>query len=295
MELRQLEYFCMVAKLSSFTRAAEQLHIAQPSVTRAIRNLEEELGIQLFDRNKKKIALTNEGEVIFNRIEKILKELQQAFQEAKDYRNLLKGTVKIGVPPMIEAYLFPDIFTQFTATYPQLRLIASEEGSSLEAVTKIENEELDLAIIILLDQSPTLNTLEITREEFVLCTHPDHPLCHETAPVPFSKLRNESFILLKERSYQREVVTNRCLRHSFMPDVVFSSSQIKTIKGLVAKGAGISFLMNMVVRDDPKIAVVPLVEPIQFSVGLAWKKEKYLSHASLAFVNFIEKFYNLSE
>lgn len=293
MELRQIEYFCMVGKLGSFTRAAEQLHVAQPSVTHAVHRLEEELGIQLFDRSKKKAVLTQEGEVILARLEKILGDIYQVEQEAKDIKNLLKGTVKIGVPPMIEACLFPDIFTRFRSAYPNLRIIASEEGSSLEAAAKLESGELDLAIMILPESSETLNTLVITPEEFALCVHPDHPLRQQPL-VQFDQLRNEPFILLKEGAYQRQVVISRCLRQNFMPDIVFSSSQIKTIKGLVANGSGISFLMKMVVRDDPKVAVVPIDEPIKIDIGLAWKKDKYLSNASMAFVNFIRQLYNLT-
>lgn len=292
MELRQIEYFCMVGKLQSFTRAAEQLHVAQPSVTHAIHRLEKELGIQLFDRSKKKAVLTQEGEVILARLEKVLEDIYQVVQEAKDIKNLLRGTVKIGVPPMIEAYLFPDIFTRFKNSYPNLRITASEEGSSLEAAAKLESGKIDLAIMILPESSETLDRLVITPEEFVLCVHPDHPLRQQPV-VQFEQLRNEPFILLKEGAYQREAVIGRCLRQNFRPDIVFSSSQIKTIKGLVANGSGISFLMKMVVRDNSKIAVVPLDEPIKINIGLAWKKDKPLSNASMAFIDFIRQHYCL--
>lgn len=288
MELRQIEYFAMVGKLKSFTRAAEQLHIAQPSITQAIQKLEDELGISLFDRSRKKTTLTTEGEAILARMEKILADLQQIMQEAKDFKNFVKGTVKIGVPPMIEAYLFPDIFTRFNQIYPNLRLIASEEGSSLEAASKLDTDEIDLAIMILPEESETLNTIVITREEFALCVQPEHPL-HQGQTVQFSQLKNEQFILLKEGSYQRQAVISRCLRQNFMPNIVFSTNQIKTIKGLVGNGSGISFLMNMVVRDDPRIAVVPVDKPIEFDIGLAWRKDKCLSNASIAFIEFLKQ------
>lgn len=293
MELRQIEYFCMVAKLRNFTRAAEQLHVAQPSVTYAIHKLEEELSIQLFDRSKKKATLSKEGELILTRMEKILLDLQQTVQEANDLKNLRKGTVKVGVPPMIEAGLFPTIFPQFKAAYPDLQLIASEEISSLQATSKLEADVFDLAIMILPDKSETLNTLVITQEEFALCLPPNHPLCQQQS-VQFHQLRNEPFILLKEGSYQHQIVTSRCLRQHFIPNIVFSSSQVQTIKNLVANGSGISFLMNMVIRNDPKITVVPLDEPITFNIGLAWRKDKYLSNASMAFVNLLKQLYHLS-
>lgn len=290
MELRQIEYFCMVAKQHSFTRAAEQLHISQPSITQAIRKLEEEIDVQLFDRSKKKAVLTVEGQAFLPRMEKVLDECQQAVQEAKDFKTCRKGTIKLGVPPMIESYLFPDIFYCFKQAYPGLQLNAFEETSSLDAADKLEKDELDLAIIILPENTENLNTLVITQEQLVLCTHPNHPLrLQET--VRFDQLKNEQFILLKERSYQHQVVTSRCLRQYFMPNTILSSNQIKTIKSLIANGSGISFLMTIVVHDDPKIAVVPLQEPITFDIGLAWKKGKCLSNASLAFIKFIKEQY----
>lgn len=294
MELRQIEYFCMVGKLHSFTRAAEQLHISQPSITQAIRKLEEEIDVQLFDRSKKKAVLTAEGQAFLLRMEKILDDCQQAVQEAKDFKTWRKGTVKLGVPPMIASYLFPDIFSCFKQAYPGLKLIAFEETSSLDAAAKLEKDELDLAIIILPENSETLNTLVITQEQLVLCTHPNHPLRQQKS-VRFDQLKNEQFILLKEKSYQHQIVISRCLRQHFVPNTILSSNQIKTIKNLIANGSGISLLMTMVVRNDPQIAVVPLQEPIAFDIGLAWKKDKCLSNASIAFIKFIKEQYELAK
>ena len=290
MELRQIEYFCMVAKLSSFTKAAEELHIAQPSITQAIRKLEEELGIQLFDRCKKRILLTDEGSAFYARMEILLRDLDQAVQEIHDFNELRKGTLKVGVPPMIEAYLFPDIFSCFKRQYPGLNLIAFEESSSLDAAGKLEKNELDLAIIILPEHSDTLKILCMIQEQLLLCMHTKHPLAnHQT--VSFDQLKNEQFILLKEGSYQHHVTVSRCRRKNFLPNTIFSSNQITTIKGLVANGVGISLLMEMVVRNDPEIAVASLAEPICFDIGLAWKKEKTLSVAAQTFVKFIEQRY----
>nr|WP_092074215.1 LysR family transcriptional regulator [Dendrosporobacter quercicolus]NSL47826.1 LysR family transcriptional regulator [Dendrosporobacter quercicolus DSM 1736]SDM74601.1 transcriptional regulator, LysR family [Dendrosporobacter quercicolus] len=290
MELRQIEYFCMVGKLNSFTRAAEQLHIAQPSITQAIRKLEQELGVQLFDRSKKRALLTAEGKAFWDRMELWLNDLAQAVQEVQDFKNLRKGTFKVGIPPMIEAYLFPEIFSSFKQQQPGLNLIAFEESSSLEAAVKLENNELDLAIIILPETSETLDSLVIVREQLVLCLHKEHWLAKRQA-AKFEQLKNEQFILLKEGAYQHQIVISRCLRQNFMPNTIFSSNQIKTIKGLVANGLGISLLMEMVVRNDPAIIAIPLDEPIVFDIGLAWKKDQCLSTAAKAFVKFIEQRY----
>lgn len=285
MDLRQLEYFQAVSRLQSFTRAAEELHVAQPSITNAIHKLEETLGLQLFDRSQKKVTLTPEGQAFLLRVEKILFDLRQALDEMQDFKKLHKGTIKFAAPPMIGAYLFPNIFTHFKAAYPDLNLVVYEEGS-LAARSLIEKEELDLGIIILPECQTMLNTVPITKEEIMLCLSPDHPLSRIT-PVSFTQLRNEPFILLKEEFFHRRLVLDECARHCFSPHIVFSSNQIETIKAMVAKNVGISFLMDMVVRNNSKIVSVPLVDPLSITIGLAWKKGKYLSKAAQAFIDFI--------
>lgn len=286
MELRQLEYFCMISKLNSFTRAAEQMHVAQPSVTTAVQKLESELGLKLFDRSQKKVTLTAEGEIFHRHALSILHGVHETLVEMHDLANISKGAIRIGVPPMIGAYIFPDIFTHFKKAYPGINLFMFEEGS-LSALKKLETAELDLGLIILPAITDTLNSMPITDQEIVLCVSATHPLAAKTA-IDFSQLRDEDFILLKEDSYHRQVIMDRCQQHRFEPRVVFSSSQIQTIKSLAAKGVGITFLMRMVAADNPLIVPVSLDPPVTVNIALAWKKEKYLSKASKALIDFIQ-------
>ena len=136
-------------------------------------------------------------------------------------------------------------------------------------------------MIILPETSDSLHLLPIMQEQLVLCVPLQHPL-REKKAVRFDQLKNENFILLHERAYQHQVVLSKCLRQHFVPNRIFTSNQIKTILGLIANGSGISFLMNMVVKNQPQIGLVPLADPITFDIGLAWKKDKYLSNASQA-------------
>lgn len=285
MELRQLEYFCMISKLNSFTRAAEQMHVAQPSVTTAIQKLESELGLKLFDRSQKKVTLTAEGEIFHRHALSILHKVHETLVEMHDLANISKGAIRIGVPPMIGAYIFPDIFTHFKKAYPGINLFMFEEGS-LSALKKLETAELDLGLIILPAITGTLNSMPVAAQEIVLCVSATHPLAAQTT-VEFSQLRDEDFILLKEDSYHRQAILDRCHQHRFEPRIVFSSSQIQTIKNLAAKGVGITFLMRMVAADNPHIVPVSLDPPLTVNIALAWKKDKYLSKASKALIDFI--------
>ncbi len=285
MDLRQLEYFQMVCNLKSFTRAAERFHIAQPSITNAIQRLEGELGITLFDRSKRNISLTMEGEIFVKRVEDILRRLENAVTEIKDYNQLKKGTLKIGIPPMIGIYLFPHIFVHFKKLFPQIKLYIYEHGS-LSTRRMIESGDLDLGIVIISDSSKQLDTLPLLTSEILVCLNKEHDLCSKTA-LEFKDLNNEPIIMLKEGFYHRQKIMQCFKKSNIDPNIILSSNQLETIKSLVIKGVGISFLLKEIVENDKRIFSLPLKHPINVTIGLAWKKDKYLSNASKRFIEFI--------
>jgi DNA-binding transcriptional LysR family regulator len=288
-ELRQLEYFQMVSRLNSITRAAERLHVAQPSITVAIRKLEEELGVKLFDRSQKQLALTAEGTVYLQRVEDILSRVHDSVLEMNDYRTMKKGSIKIGLTPTIGAALFPFIFTKFQQAYPQLDVSIVEEGS-LAVRSLLEQGELDIGVLIFSNMSPRLATIPITAGQLFVCLPPNHPFGKLFSSIPFAKLKEQPFILFKEDTYSRQLILEECAKHQFTPRIVFSSSQIETIMGLVEQGAGITFLLDAIVRKRSTIISRPLEDPLIVKAGLAWNKERYLSNATKTFIDFIKDF-----
>ncbi|MDF2501915.1 MAG: transcriptional regulator, LysR family [Anaerosporomusa subterranea] len=285
MELRQLEYFQTASRLKSITRAAEHLHVSQSTVTLAIQRLEDKLGILLFDRSQKQLLLTAEGQVFLPKIEDIMNRLQDAVAEMDKYRKLQKGTLSVGVPPMIGSFLFPEILAGFKKLFTNIQLSTIEE-SSFTIRQLLERGELDLGIVNLYQPTPMLETLQITREQFVACLPLTHPLAGNTV-ISLDQLRNEPFILFKESAYNRKVILEECKNYGFNPNIILSSDQIETIKGLVKKGVGISFLIEKIAHGSNKIAAIPLSNPVYIDFGLAWKKDKYLSRAAQAFIKFI--------
>ena len=285
MDIRQLEYFQMAGKLSNITRAAERLHVSQSTITLAIQRLEEELSMQLFDRSQKHFVLTTEGRIFWDKVTSILLQLQDAVAETQQYRDLQKDTLKIGVPPMIGSFLFPGILAAFTAQYPNLQLTIIEEGSKILRQS-LERGELDLAIVNLHKAPPLLDTLLISREQLAVCLPPNHPLAAQQS-IELTQLQGEQFILFKEDAYNRIAVVEACEAKGFTPKVLLSSGQVDTHKELVAKGMGISFLIDKIVAKSKRVITRPLTEPIYIEFGLAWKKDKYLSRAAQAFIDFV--------
>ena len=285
MDIRQLEYFQMVGKLGNITRAAERLHVSQSTITIAIQRLEDQIDVQLFDRSQKQLALTTEGQVFWQKVTDILRQLQDAVAEAQNYRDLQKGTLKIGVPPLIASFLFPGILSAFTAQYPNLQISIIEDGSK-KLRQFLEQGQLDLAIVNLHEAPPLLETLPLSREQFFVCLPAGHRLAENDA-IDLTELREEPLILFTEDAYNRLAVVQACEAKGFSPKILLSSSQVETHKALVAKGMGISFLIDKIIAQSKGLVARPLTEPIYLEFGLAWKKERYLSRASQAFIDFV--------
>ena len=202
----------------------------------------------------------------------------------KDYRQLQKGSIKMGITPITGAFSFPYIFAKFKKIYPNFELTVVEEGS-LSIRTRLERGELDLGFMITFNTLSCLEIIPITTGQFLVCVAKDHPLAQFSA-IPFKELRDYPFILFKEDTYSRQIILQECKRHQFVPHIVFSSSQIETILGLIEQGVGISFLPDAIVQKRVDIINRPLAEPLSLTTGLAWNKERYLSNASKAFINF---------
>ncbi|ORT99563.1 Transcriptional regulator, lysR family [Anaerovibrio sp. JC8] len=290
MELRQLEYFQMASRLKNITRAAERLNVSQPNITVAIKKLEAELGIQLFDRSQKQLSLTPEGTIFLNRIELALRNIQDAVLEVNDYKQLQKGTIKIGIPSMIGAYLFPRIFSSFQHLYPHLDIYLYEEGS-MTIREQLERDELDFGIVILSDASSSLQLLPMARNQIVACVPEDHPLASKKS-ININDISEADLIMLKEGSFLRYMVLNKLKMANISPNIVLESNQIETIKGLVSSNVGISFLLDFIVKGSPGIKILPFEDPIYVDLGLAWKKERYISKAAQSFIDFCKNTLN---
>lgn len=287
MELRQLEYFQMASRLRNITRAAKRLRVSQPNITVAIKKLEAELGIQLFDRSQKQLSLTPEGAVFLSRVDTALRCLNDALIEVNDFKQLQKGVIKIGIPPMMGAILFPKIFSGFQTLHPGLDVMLFEEGS-IVIREKLDQDELDFGIVITSNASSSLNILPMTRSQLIVCVPASSELAKKKK-ISNADIADSNLIVMKEGSYLRQIVQERLHSINVSPNIVLESGQITTIKGLVAHNVGIAFMLDFIADDSAGIASKPLEDPIFVDIGLAWKKDRYVSKAAQAFINFCKK------
>ena len=289
MEFRQLEYFCTISELENFTRTAEALHVSQPSVTKAIKALEAELGVMLINRSQKHVSLTEQGKVFLLHAQRIMQDAAFAKKDMMRYRSDRQDIIHFGMPPMVEGYLFPDFFMKFKEEVPDVMLDVQEFSDSDEVRQRAENGELDFGIVMGSDEEHPEHTMPLMQDTMVLCLPPEHPLADESS-VSFDELRHEKFIMQQPNTYQYRQIMDHCGEYGYVPDIVLCTSQLKTIKQLVANGSGISVLPNFVTQMENIFVRRPLSPSMGVQASLFWGENKNLSRADTRFMQFMKEY-----
>jgi DNA-binding transcriptional LysR family regulator len=232
------------------------------------------------------VTLTSEGEAFLAHAHRILDDVKAALTEMTDIRDLERGEVRLGIPPMMSTYFFPTLIQKFTSVYPNLRLIISGEGAGA-IQEKIHQGTLDMGVIAGGHVPETMETRHILREEVVACVPLNHPFVDRSS-VSMLEFAQQPLIMFQKGYYQREMLFEQFRAiHEIKPEVVFETNLFSLVKSIVKQGGGISTLLRMVAEDDQEIAAVSFDPPLYLDLMLAWKKGAYLSKANRAFVDFL--------
>ncbi|MBB3110443.1 DNA-binding transcriptional LysR family regulator [Paenibacillus phyllosphaerae] len=286
MEFRQLQYVIQIAKEKNFSRAAEKLHIAQPSLSQQLSKLEKELGVLLFRRTTNSVELTHAGSVFVDKAQNILDSIEQLKQELDDHAHMRKGKLVVGSLPMTGSHVLPLVLPVFAKKYPNIEVALVEDTSSrLEQLTA--SGQTDLCLLSL-PIDPALSWEPIIEEEICLAVPPAHPLANNSTPIPLPRLAKEPFIVLKKGQGFRQITLELCEQGGFEPNIVFESSNIETVQSLVAAGMGIAFVPKMMTRakwSTHTPVYLPLEPAPSRTLVIASRKGRYLSKASEAFID----------
>lgn len=292
MELRQLQYTLQIAAERNFSRAAEKLHIAQPSLSQQLSKLEKELGVLLFQRNTSTVELTHAGVTFVEQAQKIVDAVELLRQEMSDISQLRKGKVVVGSMPITGSHLLPHVLPAYKQAYPDIEITLLEDaGGALEKLTA--SGKADLSLLSLPLQEPSLSYVAIGEERIDLAVPPHHPLAKRAdpehpVPVTMEELRDESFIVLKKGQGFRKLTFDLCEKAGFDPQVVFESNNIETVQSLVATGMGITLVPRFIARAPRSEFVpvyVPLAEPVPSrTLVVAYRQGRVLSKAAEAFI-----------
>lgn len=285
MDTKALRYFHEVAKLQSFTLAAQQLGVAQPAVSMAIRKLESELNLSLFHRQDRKVNLTDEGRRLLLHAERILTALTDAEHEMDELRGLGTGEVRVGIPSMLGSYYFPPILMAFRHRHPSLNLSVIEAGT-WQLRQMLEAGELDLAVIVSEFLPPELEARVFLTEEMRVTVAKDHPFAGRQSIDP-QTFFDQELVMFQEGYFHRKIVDRLAREAGRTPNIVFQTNLIPLIKSIVKQGFGISTLLKLAVDGEPDLVSIPFSEPVWLELSIAWRRGSYLSRANTAFVNFL--------
>ncbi|WP_040952623.1 LysR family transcriptional regulator [Gorillibacterium massiliense] len=290
MDVRQLHYFTEVARCGSFTKASETLHLSQSTLSKGIKSLEEELGVSLFDRSSRRIELTDAGETVLSEAESILQSFYHLTDTLYEVMQVKKGTVRLGMPPIIGSLFFPGIIARFHKQYPGISIRLGEDGSK-RVEQAVQNGETDAGVVVLPVEEGLFDIRPFLQEKLAVIVGCQHPLAG-SREVQLAALKDEPFILLKEGFAINDRIREECRRLGYVPHIVYESAEWDFISEMVAEGLGLSFLPESLCRklDASRIRTLDLTGPvIPYEVAVITRIGRYLSFAARAFLDHVEQ------
>ena len=246
MELEQLRQFLLVAEHQNFTRAAEEIGLSQPALSRSIARLESDLGQPVFERQTRKVVLTDAGKLLQSRAQQILVMVEDTKAEISDDGET--GRVRLAAIPTIAPFFLPEILQQFSKKYPQATVTVQEDTTE-NLLKRCTQGEIDLAILALPITAKYLEIEPLFSEELFLVLAPDHPLTNKKQ-IRIHDIESLPFVLLDEAHCLSDNIATFCRQQAFHPVSVERTSQLATVQELVSLDHGVSMVPAMAVEID---------------------------------------------
>lgn len=289
--LNRLLTFHEAAEELNFSTAAQKLSITQPAVSAQIHNLEEDLGVKLFNRIGRIIALSEAGEVLKGFSRRIFRLLDEAESVMDELRLVRRGTLKIGTTTTYAGHIMPPLLSRFQTEFPMVKVIL-HEGSSMDIAKRVAKLEIEVAVVAYSGNLKNVQFDLLRQEELVLVLPPGHPLASRTS-VSIKALAKEKFILREKGSSTRLIMRNLFRQHRINPPVVFETSNVDFIKEQVANGMGVSFLTRSAVSEElasGRMATAKLKEEkLKLEIYSAIRIGHELSQPARAFLDIVTK------
>lgn len=287
MTLQQLTYFMAACRYQNISRAAEELHISQPSISAAIKNLEEEFGIRLIVRGRVGFTLTEAGEELLSLSEGLL-------EHADGVRGIMidKGRknhkIRLGMPPMSGTILFPLLYSDFLKEHSGVQLEVREAGRS-ELYRQLKDNLLDMAFLPNAEElSGEYHVQSVISPETVCCVSDRHPLATRKYVTP-ADLQEEPLVVFSREFFQNELILRMFSKAGVEPHIMHTSSQVSTVERLVTDNIAVGFLFAEFASQLPGIKCVPFEQPLFTTISLVWKKELHLHRDMGLLIEFLHQ------
>ncbi|MFV0364583.1 MAG: LysR family transcriptional regulator [Suipraeoptans sp.] len=291
MELRQLEYYCMVCRLKSYTKAAIELHVSQPTLTISIKKLEDELGVKCLERDNKKLILTKEGQIFFAEAKKLLLDADHLIQLMSDYSIAHTKRLRVAFPSTIGSRLWKLLLVDFNETFPDIELSITDSGT-IEILKALELGEVEVGFgVVDVNENPNIESHILFENELMVILHKNHPLTQEDRPS-LEDLVNEHIVMYRQNTTFTEKLFQKALKEKGLEAHPRHVREQATVFDIVSQGLGISFTLDgsrSILRQSRDIVVRPLADPIHFQTGTFWRKDKYLSASARKLIEFLDE------
>jgi LysR family cyn operon transcriptional activator len=286
LEIRHLRYFLAVAEAGSFSRAADRLGISQPSVSQQMRDLEAGLRVSLFQRRGKRILLTSTGLIFQEHARALLRELENFLQEVSSEPGHLRGTLHLGVVPVLNVPLLPELMGMFAADHPDINLIV-EEISSTEIETALEEGRMNVGLGFLTRHSPNLRYERLCTDEFALIVSESHPWSKRRV-IPLSELHQQRLLQLPDSFVMRRMIDDVFRNHQIRPRTVAEINAIETLLRSLAPLNAAALMPKIALRGRQALKVKAIRlqgKKLGLDIGLLRLRDSGANSAVAAFTS----------
>ena len=289
MLLRHIHYFLAVAEHRNFTRAASALYVSQPALSQQIKQLEENLGTQLFDRSGRSVVLTDAGDVYAGYARRALLDLEEGKRAIHDVSDLSRGTLRIALTPTFTPYLIGPLVRRFHQRYANIRLQV-EEMSQERMEERLLDNDFDLGIAFADVHSPDIESRFLLEERLALVINRDHPLAKQLS-VDAATLGTLSLVLLNAEFATREQIDRYCRQHEVQPKVMMEANSVSAVIEMVRNTPLASLLPAQVTQEREDLLALALTPAeLKRTAVLLLRKGAYQSAAAHAFITLAEDF-----
>lgn len=287
MLLRHLRYLLAVADHGGFTRAAEALHVSQPTLSQQIRQLEETLGVSLFDRTSRTVKATDAGEAYIECARRVLVELEAGKRALHDVKDLSRGTLRLAMTPTFMAYLVGPMVRDYVARFPNIRLQIFELSmDDIEA--GLADDSLDIAIAFTQVRNADIESIPAFTETLGVMVGRDHPLYERQAALSAEEMAQLDFALLAQDFVTRTRIDEYFAQEQVTPNVVIEVNSVSTLLEVIRHTAIATILPEPIATEDRALRRIPLLgEAPTRGAALLRRKNNYHSAASVAFMNLV--------
>jgi DNA-binding transcriptional LysR family regulator len=283
-QLQQLRYFLAVEETRHFTQAADNLGVAQPTLSKQIHTLEATLGAPLFERVRGAVSLTAAGQTLLPLAQRMIADADAAREAVQDIVGLRRGEVRLGATPSLCSSLVPEVLRTFRAAFPDIQLYVNE-GSSQDLIENLLAHTLDLALIVQPDRGVNegLETAPLLRESLVVASVASAPPPTVNPRIALAELEHTPLVMFRAGYDIRGVTLEACRAAGFTPKFAVEGGEMDAVLAFVEAGLGVALVPSMVLANRPLLRATPLAPPgMRRTIALAHRKRSVLPHAAEA-------------